>query len=389
MPRLLHLADVHLGARHQDMGPAAAAQRERQLAAFRRAIDLALAEKVDAVLICGDLFDSNNQPRRSVENAAAELRRLAERHIRTVLIPGTHDAWDEGSIYRVFDLPALAGQENGGEMIVLLTDERTTVNFADLDMTVHGRVFRTKRAPQSPLAGFTPREAGAVTRWHVGMIHGSLALPGKVEQDDVLFTEAEIGASGLDYLALGHWHSFLEGRAGSTTWAYAGAPEPVAVDQDGAGSVVLVNLDEASGKVSLEARPVGRTSHRRLDLDVATIPAQAELERRLGEMADPDLVLDARLIGILPDTLDLNLDEVEQHLAGKFLRFRLRDHSVAALPEGELPPAETIPGAFVRDLEARIAQHEQGGDADTAAELRDALRLGRLLLEAPDRVALV
>jgi DNA repair exonuclease SbcCD nuclease subunit len=371
------------------MGSAAAAQRERQMAAFRRAIDLALAEKVDAVLICGDLFDSNNQPRRSVENAAAELRRLAERHIRTVIIPGTHDAYDEGSIYRVFDLPALVGVDGAPDLVTLLTDERTTVSFADLDMTVHGRVFRTKRAPQSPLAGFTPREAGAVTRWQVGMIHGALQIPGKVEQDDVLFTEAEIAASGLDYLALGHWHSFLEGRAGSTAWAYAGAPEAVAVDQDGAGSVVLVNLDDASGKVTLEARPVGRTTHRRLDVDVAAIASQAELERRLGELADPDLVLETRLVGVLPDALDLNLDEVEQHLAGGFLRFRLRDHSVAALPEAELPPAETIPGAFVRDLEERIHQHERDGDADTAAELREALRLGRLLLEQPERVVLV
>ena len=56
MPRLLHMADVHLGARHDDLGPAAAAQRERQFDAFHRAIELAIAEKVDVVLICGDLF---------------------------------------------------------------------------------------------------------------------------------------------------------------------------------------------------------------------------------------------------------------------------------------------------------------------------------------------
>ena len=33
----------------------------------------------------------------------------------------------------------------------------------------------------------------------------------------------------------GHWHSFSRARPVSTTWAYPGAPEPVAVDQDGAG----------------------------------------------------------------------------------------------------------------------------------------------------------
>jgi hypothetical protein len=53
-----------------------------------------------------------------------------------------------------------------------------------------------------------------------------------------------------------------------------------------------------------------------------------------------------------------------------------------------LPPPDTIAGAFIRDLEARIAELEaasiaDGGGADRsdeAAELRDALRLGRLLL---------
>ena len=42
---LLHTADVHLGARHADLGEAAAAQRERQFAAFRPAVDLAIARE--------------------------------------------------------------------------------------------------------------------------------------------------------------------------------------------------------------------------------------------------------------------------------------------------------------------------------------------------------
>ena len=109
MLRVLHTADVHLGARHADLGDQAAAQRERQFAAFRASRRLALAEKVDLVLIAGDLFDSNVQPRRSVEQVAAELRRLVEGRIRTVIIPGTHDVYDRTSIYRAYDLPAMAG----------------------------------------------------------------------------------------------------------------------------------------------------------------------------------------------------------------------------------------------------------------------------------------
>ena len=65
---------------------------------------------------------------------------------------------------------------------------------------------------------------------------------------------------------------------------------------------------------------------------------------------------------------------------------RVRDVSLPALTEGALPSPDTIAGAFIRDLEARIAELEAAPDAaggagqTEAAELRDALRLGRLLL---------
>src|SRR5262249_40899609 len=55
MLRLLHTADVHLGARHADLGDAATSQRERQFAAFKTSIDLAIDQKVDLFIVAGDL----------------------------------------------------------------------------------------------------------------------------------------------------------------------------------------------------------------------------------------------------------------------------------------------------------------------------------------------
>ena len=388
------MADVHLGARHDDLGPAAAAQRERQFAAFHRSVELALEEKVDAVLICGDLFDSNSQPKRSVERAASELARLVERHIPVVLIPGTHDCYDPASIYRAFDLPALAGAT--ADEVVVLSDKRPRVEFANLEMTVTGFVFPTKRAPHSPLAGFQVEQADGSgdsprrQKWQVGMIHGSMAVPGRFDTDEVAFTEQEVAASGLDYLALGHWHSHRKGTAGKTTWAYPGAPEPVALDQDGAGQVLLVDLNGRNGQLSIVVTPrtVGRTKIEKLELDAAGIASQADLERSLRERADADTVLDVKLVGVRPDVLDLHVDELERQLQDGFLRLRIRDASAVALPDGPLPPADTILGAFARDFGARIVDHESRGDDERAAELREALRLGVLLLDDPQRVTL-
>jgi len=389
MLRIIHTADVHLGARHDDLGEQASAQRERQFAAFVATVDLAIAEKVDLVLIAGDLFDSNVQPRRSVERVAAQLKRLAEAKIRVVILPGTHDVYDRSSIYRAYDLKGLAGSTPDDDWVTVLTPARQAVHLAACDAVVYGTVFPTKRAPHSPLQGLDVAGQKARAAWHVGMVHGAVAIPGKTDRDEVVVTTEEIGASGLDYLALGHWHSAQQGRAGAVTYAYAGAPEPVAVDQDRAGKALLVVLEETpSGRnVTITERPVGKTRFEKLEIDAADITAQPALIERLGRMADPDLVLDVRIGGVRPDELDLHPDEIESALAPSFLKVRIRDLSLPALTEGALPSPDTIAGAFIRDLEARIAEleavppGERAGDpAAEAAELRDALRLGRLLL---------
>jgi exonuclease SbcD len=384
MLRLLHTADVHLGARHTDLGEQAAAQRERQFAAFRTAVDLAIAEKVDAFLIAGDLFDSNTQPRRSVERVVAELKRLVEAKIRTVIIPGTHDVYDRSSLYRVHDVAALAGSGEDDDLVTVLTPDKPSVHLAACDVIVHGPVFASKRAPHSPLRDLKVTAGNGAT-WHVGMVHGSLAIPDRTDHDEVVFTREEVESSGLDYLALGHWHSAQKGKAGTTIWAYSGAPEPVTVTQDGAGKVLLVELNEAGGKriVTIDERVVGRTRFEKLDIDASAVTDQPAVVAAIAAKADPDLVLDARLTGVRPDELDLSTDEIEDQLKVSFLKLRVRDQSVPALTQGNLPSPDTIPGAYIRNVEARIAELEADGtdpSAAEAAELRDVLRLGRLLL---------
>jgi DNA repair exonuclease SbcCD nuclease subunit len=395
MLRIIHTADVHLGARHDDLGEQASAQRERQFAAFTATVDLALAEKADILLIAGDLFDSNVQPRRSVERVAAQLKRLAESKIRTVIVPGTHDSYDRASIYRAYDLKTLAGSTAGDDLVTVLTPERPSVHLKVCDAIVHGPVFPTKRAPYSPLRDLAGAVGDGPATWRIGMVHGSIAIPGKTDRDDVVFTTEEIAATGFDYLALGHWHSAQQSRAGGVPYAYAGAPEAVALDQDRAGKVLLVELEELDGRraVTVQERQVGTTKFEKLEIDAASIDSQPALIATLGRKADADLVIDARVVGVRPDELDLHLDEIEAALAASFLKVRVRDVSLPALTEGALPPVDTIAGAFIRELEARIAELEaaagpaaagpDGAGRDRtaeAAELRDALRLGRLLL---------
>jgi hypothetical protein len=86
-------------------------------------------------------------------------------------------------------------------------------------------------------------------------------------------------------------------------------------------------------------------------------------------------------------------------MAPSFLRFRIRDLTIPAMPEGTPPPPDTVIGAFVRDVEGRIAELEKAAEppaatvasssagpsvqdpAEQLADLREVLRLGRHLLE--------
>ena len=164
------------------------------------------------------------------------------------------------------------------------------------------------------------------------------------------------------------------------SWGVSGVPELVDLEHDGSGEVLLVTLDEAVAHPTIERRPVGRTRFEQLDVAVSAVEDQVALVALLAAKADPDLVLDVRLRGPWRDELELDPDALEATLAARFLRVRVRNEATPPLTTGPLPPPDTIAGAFIRDLEARLTELEAAGEREPAGELREALRLGRRLL---------
>jgi hypothetical protein len=164
------------------------------------------------------------------------------------------------------------------------------------------------------------------------------------------------------------------------SWGVSGAPELVDVEHDSAGEALIVTLDEAAAQPSVRRERVGRTRFERLDLDLPALVDQAGLVRALAAKADPDLVLDVRLTGEWPDAVEIDPDDAESALADRFLWLRVGNEARPTLTSRPLPPPDTITGSFLRDLESRIAEAESVGGGDSAAELREALRLGRRLL---------
>jgi hypothetical protein len=374
MLRLLHLADVHLGARHAELGAAGAVQRERQWLAFERALELAAAERCALVLLAGDLFDSNAQPRRAVERAARILGSFVAAGGRVVLLPGDSDPYDAASVYRTYDLAALAGLPIDSDGIHVLTPGRATLVVPALDLAVRGYAT-TGSTPLDAALAAPQDETETGVRLRVGIAHAAVGAGGAE------ITKRAVAASGLDYLALGGAMALRQGAVGTTRWADPGPPELVDEQTTAAGQVLLVTLDpDAPERVQIEPRTVGRTRRLRLELAASDFDAESALATHLAALADPDLACDVRLTGERPSGLHLDEAALEAQLGPGFLHLRIRDASLPPEPAGPPPAAESIAGAFARDLGVRIANAEAEGREEEAHELREQRDLGLRLL---------
>lgn len=379
MLRMLHLADARLGARHPELGDAASSHRARQVAALTAAVDIAVSEKVDLVLVAGDLFATGLASRGTVEQAAEQLGRLVATRIRTVVLPGHHDPDDRASVYRAYDLAELAGAREGDGLVTVLRSDSPAAHVPELDLVVGGVVVAGDA--QAPgLGGLAAALATApAASWRIGMAHAAPETAGGT------LAPASIAAAGVDYLALGGAPAQATGREGAVTWGVPGPPEQVVIERPEPGGVLVVTCELKAGArtVTVEGRITGRVTHRQETVDVAKLESQQALVERLRVAADPDQLLDVHLAGSLPDSLVIEPAEVEDALRADYLRVRVHDASRPELTTGDLPPADTVVGAFIRGVEGRIADLEASGDRGEDAEaaaLREVLRLGRRML---------
>jgi exonuclease SbcD len=218
---MLHTSDVHLSG------------GKEAKAALEAVVATALSTDVDIVLIAGDLFDHARVKDDVVDPTLVELARL-DRPV--VVIPGNHDCVDENSIYRRVDLSSagahvfFAGDPAGEQLL-----------FADLSLAIWARGIKDHSPENRPLEGYRPADPGW---WSVVITHGHYVAEGDVSDRSSPITQKEIGQLGCDYLALGHWHRFLDVSEGGVTAYYSGSPSEPRLHE---ASVNLVTLDRRTG----------------------------------------------------------------------------------------------------------------------------------------------
>ena len=249
MVRFLHSADWQLGmTRHFLAGEAQARFTAARLDVIERMGHIAVDEGCQFVVVCGDVFESNQVERQVLMRAFEKMAAFPQ--IKFHLLPGNHDPLDAASIYRSKSFVA-----------------RQPENVNVLDQTAPLEVSPGVELIPAPWPNKYPTvdlvnavceglETADVFRIVVG--HGAIDAMSPSRDDPKLICleelEEKIRAGLIQYVALGDRHSKTHVGTTDRIW-YSGAPEPTDYRETEPGNVLVVELDENS--VNVEARHVG------------------------------------------------------------------------------------------------------------------------------------
>jgi DNA repair exonuclease SbcCD nuclease subunit len=369
MLKILHTADIHLGAKFSGLGDKGASHREQLRATFKSVIATAINEKVNIVLIAGDLFDSNQQPPRNIDLVIEQFNLLNQNNIPVCLIPGTHDSLDSSSIYRKVDFEGKCSN-----LKIFTGEDISYKEYPNLDLTVYGKPNLSNKSYVSPLKEL---KRSTSSKFHIAMAHGSLYIPEKIAEDDHVFRLEEVKASGMDYLALGHWHRVYSCSEKPSAW-YSGPPEWIP-DQKEKGGVLLVSISD-SGEVKVDPKMLGLRDYDEVEIDVSGVQDLAKLKARVSEGANQNLVRKATLKGLRDAELIINPEELETELGEKFFHLSVMNKSHPKSEEVTEDEERLIRNRFIKLMKGQIEGLE-GEEKDIA---ENALQYGIALLDGKE-----
>lgn len=357
----LHTADWQLGKRFGAFdGDKPALLRDQRLQAVERLAKAASVGGCSAVLVAGDVFDSETVPQ---SLSAQLLARLADYSTLTWhLLPGNHDPARRGSVWGGL-------VERGLPANVRVHAESKPAELAP-GVVLLPSPLTAKRAGEDPTAwmGACPTAPGTV---RIGLAHGSVQGFGSAEEASVRIDPGRVRSAGLAYLALGDWHGTM--RISERAW-YAGTPEPDGFRDNDPGNVLIVRL-EGDAAPTVEKVPTGHFtwSRRTVTLDGAAGLGSIESEvAQLGGSAGRRL-LSLELTGAVPLA---ELGEIDERLARLALQlFHLSADTAGLAAFAGADDLEALAAPALVELAQRLRSASEAGGDEAAAAGRALRRL--------------
>ncbi len=243
--RILHISDTHLGLRQYGL-----IEREMDFyEVFREAINIAVEERVDAVIHSGDFFDTTRPPMQAIREAIDAARMLREKGIPLIAVMGDHD------VPRRREMPPLILLEHIVDNVHVIGKpsskgvEATTIRVrGGKKLFVAGfagqRGLKAKALPH--LLAAAPRPPDDTVS--ILVLHQAVREAGVPEYE---LSIADL-PRGYTYYAMGHIHDYVVLGDKANPIVYPGSPEYTRVDSIGKERVIVLAELAAKHAVGVE-----------------------------------------------------------------------------------------------------------------------------------------
>lgn len=365
--RILHTADLHLGSEYRSFDEKARLLQQESLSAFEKMAGYA-ADPVNGIslmIVAGDLFDTHKPDLPLAERVMEVLRRVTENGVKLFILPGNHDSASyRNSVYRSEDFPGTVIRSGSfspaGEM-----------DFGDQHVTIYGGMFDVSASRKRLLQDFRILPGPGI---HIGILHGTLEMREvDIPERELPFSWEEFSHSGLNYLALGHFHTFFEKQTDEKhKMAYPGTLLLRKITEYGDKCALVTEIGR-DGTVRIEKLAFSRirSEKRIIRPEREGIADMRTLALFLKKSRDPSLILDLFLEGAADFSVDENF--LKERLKDDFFFMRLTNN-LALLDSslvGRMESEETIRGLFFKKLTGQ----KVSGTAEEAV-LNQAVNLG-------------
>jgi hypothetical protein len=188
----------------------------------------------------------------------------------------------------------------------------------------------------------------------------------------------------LDYLALGHWHSYATypDPDGVVRMAYSGTHETTKFGERDSGNALIVDIPGAGAPPSITPVRTGGLTWTTIEKELRE-PGDL---RRLKEQVDtyPDsgnTLVEVCLYGILTADDRAELAHLEEILASRFLSGRMDASRLRPSPEDD-SWLSSLPPGVVREAAGRLRQMASAGGESSGSASRALMELYSLAGEA-------
>jgi DNA repair protein SbcD/Mre11 len=289
--------------------------------AFENLVELALSERVDFLVIAGDLYDGDWKDYSTGLFFRGQMVRLHKAGIPVYLIAGNHDA--ASIVSKKLTLP-----EN---VHVFSTRAVESKEVAGHPVVIHGRGFPHRAVPENLARDYPAAVPG---KFNLGLLHTSLT--GRPDHDTYApCSEQDLRDKGYGYWALGHVHQ-PEVISQDPWIVFAGNCQGRHARETGPRGCRLVTVNEAGAVESAEWRPLDVVRWHELNVDLTGVEDEAGALARASEAmgcavaAAEGRLVAARVVLTGATALHGSLHRDDQRWQAE-IRARAQDHGAEAL----------------------------------------------------------